>query len=349
MIWALALALACRDAEFAPLRGALDEYGRGREAFEAGNHPEAIAAFVKAREGDPGSAVLMLWEARARAASGDVAGAEALATQVVTAHPEAGLAWYNRAAWRVRLGHPDAAAEDLERALATGIRSPYEAAIDTDFSTVLGTAPFEDVLPPTPVVVRVVPPQGSVFVGSEVLIQAQLLSAPTLVASLRRTGPSPGCLVLDRVVEDQHTGEGVLARRIDLYFRAVGSCDVELNVLAEASSPVRATVPLPPVRVLVEAPSRFIPPPPRDLPVDLPLPGTLATADGAWAAGRTGSTVWAIGRADQAPTFVGRPPDIKLELRVDGTTRAGGGAWLAAWEGEVLAGGWTAVVAARPD
>ena len=196
----LVLALACRDAEFAPLRGALDDYGRGREAFDEGNHQDAIASFVKAREGDPTSAVLMLWEARARAAGGDLAAAEALATQVITAQPEAGLAWYNRAAWRVRLGHADAAAADLKRALATRIRSPYEAAIDADFASVLGTPAFAELLPPSPVVALVVPPEGSVFVGSEVLVQVQLLSAPALVASLRRAGPSPGCLVLDRVV-----------------------------------------------------------------------------------------------------------------------------------------------------
>ncbi len=344
----MAMALACRDAEFAPLRGALADYSSGRKAFEAGDHEMAIASFVKAREGDPDSAVLMLWEARARAAGGDVVAAEALATQVITAHPDAGLAWYNRAAWRVRLGHTDAGAEDLKRALVTGIRSPYEAAIDPDFVSVLGTPAFVELLPPAPVVAVVVPPAGSVFVGSEVLIQVQLVSAPTVLASLRRTSPSSSCLVLDRIVEDQHRGGGVLARRVDLYFRAVGPCDVELSLLAEATSPVVASAALPPIRVVVEAPTAFTAPPPKELPEQLPLPGTLAAADGAWAAGRVGRVAWAMGRADQVPTLGGSPPNMKLELRVDGTTRAGGGAWLGDSGGEVRAGDWVGTVADSP-
>lgn len=346
MIAAL-LFVACADKELAPLKGALDDYSRGRAALEAGENEAAVAAFVEARRGDPTSAVLALWEARARAAGGDVAGAEALATGVIAEHPDAGLAWYNRAAWRVRLGHQDAAADDLRRAITLGARSPYEAALDEDFQSVLGKAPFLEVLPPAPVVGRAKGPEGNVFLGSDLLVQVELLSAPGVPVELHRSNDSPGCVVLERVVEDQATQAGVLARRIDLHFRATAACN---TVLAFDALPVDTSLtafPMEPVALQVEAPSSFRQLSPDVLPASIPLPGSVAPTGEAWAAGRSGGLVWAMGRADVSATFDGASAPIRLELRIDGSTRAAGGAWLTAAGGTVQAGDWSASVPAQ--
>ncbi|GDX79979.1 hypothetical protein LBMAG42_17900 [Deltaproteobacteria bacterium] len=343
MIAALLL-LACADKELAPLKGALDDYSRGRAALEAGEKEAAVAAFVEARRGDPGSAVLALWEARARAATGDVAGAEALATGVIAEHPDAGLAWYNRAAWRVRLGHHDAAADDLRHAIVLGARSPYEAALDEDFRSVLGTAPFLEVLPPAPVVGRTTGPEGNVFLGSDLLVQVELLSAPGVRAELHRSTDSPGCVVLERVVEDQATQAGVLARRIDLHFRASAACSARLAFDVSMTDGSMPPIPMLPVAIQVEAPSSFRQPAPDVLPSRIPLPGSIAPTSGGWTAGRAGGLVWAMGRADVSPTLDGASAPIRLELRVDGSTRAAGGAWPNTSGGTVAAGDWSLAV-----
>lgn len=344
MIAALIL-FSCADPEFAPLKQALVDFQRGQEALAAGQPAEAAEAFVRARAGDSGSPVLAMWEARARAAAGDAEGAERLATEVLRAQPDAGLALYNRAAWRVRLGRTDAAAEDLARALALGFRSPYEAAIDADFAAVLGTPPFDGVLPPTPVVVRATGPDGSVFLGSDVLVSVAMMSAPEVGVDLWRTGPSPGCLALDRIVEDQSSTAGVLARRIDLHFRATGACAADLGLEARVVHPVPMHVPAGVVRIDVAAPSSFVQAAPDVLADQFPLPGRLAAEDAAWGAGRLGNLVWAMGRADVSPTLDGAAPPIRLELRVQGSTRAAGGAWPARAGGEVAAGAWRTTVA----
>ncbi len=345
---AVLLLAGCADKELAPLKGALDDYSRGRAALDAGHADAAVEAFVEARKGDPASAVLALWEARARAATGDVGAAEALATAVIAEHPDAGLAWYNRAAWRVRLGHPDAAADDLRHAIVLGARSPYEAALDDDFRTVLGTPPFMEVLPPAPVVARVTGPEGNVFLGSDLLVQVELLSAPGVGVELVRSADSPGCLALERVVEDQATEAGVLARRVDLHFRATAACDSLLALRTNVISGFEAQFSLEPVRIQVEAPSSFRQGTPDVIPGTIPLPGSVAPGSGEWGAGRSGGLVWAIGRADVNPTFKGASAPIRLELRVDGGTRAAGGAWPDTEGGKIEAGEWSSTVPPRP-
>jgi hypothetical protein len=342
------LLAACADPELAPLKGALGDYEAGRAALDAGRPAEAAAAFARAREGDPNSPVLALWEARARAAAGDLAAAEALASAVITAHPDAGLAWYNRAAWRMRLGRPDDAAQDLRRALTLGVRSPYEAAIDPDFAPALGTAPFAELLPPGPVFVRSEGPPGAVFLGSDVLVYVELIGSPEVAVGLRRSGADPGCLRLDRVVDDEHRQPGVRARRVELRLQAVAPCAATLHFEAVVTAPVAATVPVPPVLVTVEAPSSFSAAPAVTLPGEIPLPGGLAAVDTSWQGGRIGGLVWALGRADERPLLNGLSAPIALELRADGDTRASGGAWPAPGAGTLAAGAWTLAVPAAP-
>lgn len=343
LLWLLS---ACADEQLAPLKGALVEYEAGRAALAEGDAAAAAEAFAAARKGDPSSAVLALWEAKAHAQAGNLAAAEALATATLKAHPDAGLAWYNRSAWRLRLGRPEEAAADLRRALTLGVRSPYEAAIDPDFAVALGTAPFAELLPPGPAFARSEGPQGAVFLGSDVLVAVEMIAAPPVVLSLRRSGDDPGCLRLDRVVEDDHRAPGVLARRVELRLRAVAPCTATLHFEVEVTAPTKATVAVPPVVVVVEAPSSFLAGPAAQLPRAVPLPGLLAATDGSWSAGRLGNVVWAVGRVDETPLIGGRAPAFGLELRVDGETRAAGGGWFAAEPSTVTAAGWSAAIPA---
>lgn len=336
--------LACADEQLAPLKGALSDYEVGRAALAEGQPARAAEAFAAARKGDPTSPVLALWEARARAAAGDLAASEALASGVITAHPDAGLAWYNRAAWRMRLGRTDEAAADLRQALTLGVRSPYEAAIDPDFAPALGTPAFAELLPPGPVYVRADAPPGAVFVGSDVAVSFEVIAAPAVALTLRRSGDDPGCLRLEGVVEDEKRGAGFRARRVELRMRASAPCVATLHFEVEVSAPVFTTVAVPPLLVHVEAPSSFAGTASEALPADVPLPGALASADGAWAGGRLRTLVWAMGRADEAPTLEGRSAPIRLELRADGETRAAGGAWLSPEAGTLRAGGWSLLV-----
>lgn len=253
----LALVLACADEELAPLKASLDAYQRGTALLDAGKPAEAVLEFEAARKGDPSSPVLALWEARARAAAGDVPAAEALATEVLRGHPDAALAWYNRAAWRARMGQPEAAAGDLSRALSLGIRSPFEAARDADFAPYLAHPAFEGVLPPAPVLAKVSGPDGAVFVGSDVLVQVELLSAPGVGATVRRVGASPPCLGLERLVEDRREAAGVLARRVDLYLRATGGCTGEVALQLAPDDAPGALITPPAVAIQVDAPSGY--------------------------------------------------------------------------------------------
>ncbi len=339
--------LACADKELAPLKGALEDYERGRAQLAEGNPAGAAEAFAAARKGDPTSPVLALWEARARAAGGDLAAAETLATEVIVSVPEAGLAWYNRAAWRMRLGRADEAAADLRQALTLGVRTPYEAAIDPDFALALGTPAFAELLPPGPVYVKADAPAGAVFVGGDVTVVFEVIAAPAVTLALRRSGADPGCLRLEGVVEEEKRGPGLRARRVELRMRGTAACAATLHFEVAVASPVVATVPVPPILVQVEAPSSFAGGAAERLPTEVPLPGTLASADGAWAGGRLEGVVWAMGRADESPRFEGRSAPIRLELRADGETRAAGGAWISPSTGTLEAGEWRLPVAAE--
>lgn len=329
--------LGCSDPQLDPLRDALEAYDAGRRALDQGRPAEAAAAFAEARAHDPRTALLALWQAHALARAGDVAGAEAVAGEALGVDPSLHLARYQRAAYRARLGRLDASAADLGPALRAGVVAPLQAAADPDFQPHLGHAAFAGMLPPSPVLVDLAGPVGAVFVGGDVEIKLAVSAARPLSFSLAAEGADPGCLRLERVVEERWPSRAVAVSLLRLRYRAVAACDATVGPFrVDALSPVQSTVTSTTVTLRVDAPASFSPTLAPRWTATLPVP-SLVAGDDDWAVGRSGPLVYALGRPDQAPRAGGVPPDFGLELRdiadeggQSGTTVAAGGAWLVA-------------------
>ncbi len=341
------LLLACSDPQLDPVREALEAYDLGRAALDAGEAAQAAAHFARAREHDSRTALLPLWQARAVAAGGDAAAAEALATEALRLDPGLGLALYQRAAYRARQGRGDDAAADLAVAMKKGVAAPLQAAADPDFLPLLGTAAFAGLLPPAPVLLDVAGPAGSVFVGSDVELKLAVSAARPLSFSVALEGADPGCMRLERVVEERWPTPGVAVSLVRLRFRALGPCRATVGPFrVDTVEPVAFTATSGTLVVQVDAPSGFQANASSRWLTAIPVPSVLHRGDGDWVTGRVGTLVYALGRPDQPPTLGGAPPELGLELRdieggggQVGTTRALGGAWTSPAPATVLAGG----------
>lgn len=335
----LILLLACSDPQLDPYRAALDAWRQGRDALEAGRPAEAVDHFVRARAHDPRSPALALWEARARADAGDLPGAERVLDAAVVATPELAAAWYNRAAYRARQGHLDAAAADLEVALARGAASPFTAAADPDFAPHLDHPGLARLLPPAPLVARVEGPEGAVWVDGQVEVRLQVHGLAAPAPTLRFPEAPPAGIALQRVVEDDRVEGEVATRALTLWYRASAPALARVGpFVVQAGS---AQLVLDPVTVKVEGPPRPLPPP-APHPAELPLPSALAPLAEDWTARRVAGGVCALGRPDEAVTADGQPPAVELEWRVAGQTRARGGWWPGDAPRVLAAGDWSA-------
>lgn len=338
------LLLACADPELDPFARALASYEAGQEALAAGDPKAAAARFAEARAADPRSLPLVLWEARALAEATDLAGAEARLTEVLQADPTVGMAWYNRAAYRARAGRMDESASDLRRALELGVRGPLEAAADPDFAAARAHPAFAGLLPPQPLDATIRGPEGAVFVGSRVPIEIAVTTLPGAAPILRREGGDPGCLRLSRVVQDDRESAGAHTRTLTVELRAEGPCDAMLGPFT-VSGANGASATLGAVPVKVEAPPGTpavsgLPP----LPAEWLVPSAFAAADAGFAAARAGGGVVAMGPAGRAVSAQGAEPEVRLEWRVDGQTRAVGGWWRSDGPVVLSADGWSAEV-----
>lgn len=318
MIWLL----ACTDPALEPLQQSLSAYEKGKTALAAGHHAEAQTQFDAALQKDPQSNALVLWKAKAYADAGDWGQADAVITQLIQQHPQLGIAWYNRAAWRARAGHPVEAAQDLGKALELGASTPLRAAADPDFMPYLSHPAFATVLPPAPVVAKIQGPEGAVFVGSRFDITFTIRSLPEIPISIHRQGSDPGCLKLLKVIEDHKEVQGELLYTIRATLEAVQGCSVALGPWAVAAA--QAQTVLPTVQIQVEQPASMpTPAPPPPLATLLPLLGGLKKdqpqPDAEGVAVRVD-----MGRSLSAG---GRRPDVALELRMDGQSVAAGGWW----------------------
>lgn len=331
-MWLALVLAACappRDPLLDRYTGALAAYDAGRKALDAGDPQAAIAAFTRAHEADPDATALSLWLATAQATAGQTPAALHTLDDLVAAHPGASLAFYNRAAYRARTGNLDGAAADLRIALAAGVASPYAATMDPDFAPHRLDPAFARVLPPAPISARAEGPPGAVFLGSTVELKLTLVGVPSPVPTLHIAGPS-ACLALDAFIEEDDVVGLDLRRVLTLRYHATAPCIGQLG-------PFTLTLPdVPPllvdaVSVTVEAPpgatTAPAPPPPPDLPLPaalVPDPTThLATAP---------VPVGVLGMAppDMTLSQDGRPPDVRMEHRVEGQTRTIGGWWRAA-------------------
>ncbi len=294
--------LACKDPAMAPYREALSEWEEGKAALEAGKSEDALSRFAAARTKDPHSASLRLWEAKALAAAGRYAEADTKVTELIRDQPDLGVAWYNRAAWRVRAGRPLEAAQDLQKALELGEGSRLQAAADPDFVAVRTRPEFASFLPDRTLLVELKGPEGAVFVQSRLELVLRLVSLPGVDPTFRREGPDPACLRLERVVEDRTETPGEWLRTITFTMLALRRCDAKIGPFRLQYG--EEEILLDPVGIVVEAPASYAEPVPAPpLPVLLPLPGSAAL---------TG--------------FEKRPagPGVQLELRTGGQTIAKG-------------------------
>jgi hypothetical protein len=340
VIGLLALLAGCGgDPALDPFAASLKAWDEGRAALADGRPADAVTAFAAAREKDPGSVPLRLWEAKALADAGRLADADERLTEIVTASPDVGMAWYNRAAYRVRSGRlPDAAA-DLARALALHARSPLEAADDPDFASARSDPAFAGVLPAQPIEANIRGAEGSVFVGSRYPLEITAATLPTAALDLTRSGADPGCLTLVRIVQDDHPGTGLTDHAWTLDLRADAACVGTLGPFTLRAG--SASAELAPVAVQVEAPPAAAPVTLAALPTQLPIPSALAPADAGATGARFADGVVAMGRPDAPITGNDRKPDVALEWRVEGQTRAAGGWWRESGPVTLRAGEWT--------
>ncbi len=340
---ALLVLFACSDPALEPFEKSLAAYEAGTAALAAKDPATAAERFAEARTHDPRSVPLVLWEAKALAEAGKLDEADARVTEIIQAEPTIATAWYNRAAWRARAGRMEDAANDLRQALSLGARSPLEAADDPDFATARAHPAFADVLPAQPLEASVRGADGAVFVGSRYPLELTIAALPSAELAVAREGADPGCLRLGRVVQDDRAEAGRLTRVLTVELRAEGPCDTTVGPFVVTAGSARVS--LDPVPVKVEAPPGA---PPaagiQPLPSVLPLPGALAPPDAGFAARRVGDGVVAMGRPDRTVTGNGGRPDVLLEWRVAGQTRATGGWWRAAGPVSLAAEGWTEVV-----
>lgn len=334
----LILLLACADPELDPYREALESWERGRLALEAGRAGDAATDFARAQELDPRSPTLPLWEARARASAGDLAGAERVLDRLVVAHPELGTAWYNRAAYRARQGQLDAAAADLEVALRREAASPFAAAADPDFAPHAHHPALARLIPPAPLLGLAQGPEGAVWVDGQVEVRIVLHGLARLRPALRFPEVPPRGLQLLRVVEDDQFQGETATRVVTLWYRALAPADVRLGPFVVVADTHRVV--LDPVPVRVEGPPRPVPDP-APHPLELPLPAALAPAREDHAAARHPGGVAAMGRPDEPVTADGLPPVVELEWRVGGQTRARGGWWPGELPRTLSGGDWT--------
>ncbi len=343
MILLLALLGCADDPALAPFSASLAAWSEGREALDAGRPADAVTAFAEARTHDPGSVALRLWEAKALAAAGRLDDADARLSELVHADPSVGIAWYNRAAYRARAGRLDESAADLSRALSLGARSALEAADDPDFAAARAHPAFAGILPAQPLEATIRGPEGAVFVGSRYTLEFTVSALPSAAITIERQGADPGCLRLQRIVQDDHEEAGRATRRLSVDLRAEGPCNALLGPFVVAAGSARVT--LDAVPVVVEAPpgapaASGVPP----LATTIPVPSTLAPPDAGFSARRGPEGVLAMGRPDRVILGEGRGADIQLEWRVDGQTRANGGWWRVEGPLALTADGWSETV-----
>lgn len=306
--------LACgkTDPELVATARSLAAWDRGREKLDAGDAAGALAAFREADEIRP-SPLLLAWEARAAAATGDTEGAVATLDRVLAAEPRFAEARYNRAAYLARLGRADAAAEDLKVALEDGAARSLSVLEDPDFQGLLDHPSFS-FLPQDALSLGVEPPPPTAFWGAEISLRLRLLGIvqpPVTIAATRATGP----IELVTVIEDTVDTSQGLGLDLVWTWRVVGAGDVEIGPLTVTAG--RYVASADPVTVVASAPpGKELPP--LD-PIALLTPSQwLAQVPAASAKVLDGRLVVHAGASDRVTTNPALPPPVRYERRERG-------------------------------
>ncbi|MEY3214685.1 MAG: hypothetical protein RIT28_5166, partial [Pseudomonadota bacterium] len=311
--------VACGEPRFGGLAQALAENDRGRALLEAGDAAGAAAAFSRAIELDPTSADLELWRGRALAASGDLPGAIDATSAALRKRSGDGVALYNRACYRARLGELETALIDLDAALATGAVSAQRAARDPDLQPLRDDPRTQDRAPrPTVRCAAELPPEP-VFIGAPLPLTVRVAferGAPLGVVSLGEGAP---LFSLGRALEVVET-EGDLTRvELSYELRPLAPGQGSLGPLRVTAGELLCEVAALPFTVL--GPEGFVAPP-LGLGPDLTPPSARVAGLGLPGSTRRGAQVLARAEAGDTLVLSPTPPQLtRLELRESGLTR----------------------------
>lgn len=253
---------ACADEELRDEARSLRAWEEGAALLEEGDAAGARERFAAASEIRP-SPLLDAWHARALAAEGRTEEAAAMLGQVVERVPSFAEARYNRAAYLARLGRPDEAAAELQRAIADGAARSLQVLEDPDFEPYLDHPAFV-FLPRAALTVGFEPPPPTAFWGSETALRLRLLGIVRPPIRVETSGSGP--LQLVSLVEDTvHTSQG---RGVDLLWtwKVLGAGRAEVGPTVVHAGRYSATVDA----FVVDAQAPPDKPVPEPRPVDLP-------------------------------------------------------------------------------
>lgn len=315
---ALAL-LGCGEPRFGGLAGALAAHDEGRALLDGGDPAGAARAFARAVELDPGSAELELWRGRALAAAGDLPGAIDATSAALRKRPKDGVALYNRACYRARLGEVEKALIDLDAALATGEVSPQRAARDPDLQALRDDPRTRDRAPrPTLRCAAELPPEP-VFVGAPLTLTVRAAFERGAALGVAQRGEAAERFALSRALETQAT-EGDLTRvELSYELKALAPGQGSLGPLRVTAGDLSCEVEAMPFTVL--GPEGFVAPP-LGVGPDLTPPSALVAGIDLPGVTRRGARVLARAEAGDELSLSPTPPALtRLELREGGLTR----------------------------
>lgn len=230
MVAALA---ACGSASESPtdnLRAALESWRAGADALGQGDAEAARRHFQEARRRRPEDAVLLAWQARAESELGFHQVAVELLDHALILRPEFSEARYNRAAYLARMGHAEAAGEELERALDAGSWTVREVASDADFEPYLGHPAFAFLPTEAVAAAWTAADHHSVFQGNTFSLSAHVFGAgehPIGVTAERLEGP----IVLTGAREAMLDSTDGKVRELTWTWRALGPGLAEVGPL----------------------------------------------------------------------------------------------------------------------
>lgn len=214
------------DGPFDSWREAADLWEQGRQLVEAGRPEQAIEVFDQALVLDPRSSALLAWRARAEADAGNLARAVETLDVAVASGASDPIILYNRAAYQVRMGDPDAALDDLAIILDGRPELLQSALEDPDLQSLRGSPLFLRLSAPR-LDVGVVGEAGSVLRGETFQLEFVLRGDTDLLLDLSSTAEAQPLRLL-RVIDDV-VSESPGERHLRYTLRVTGGGEGELG------------------------------------------------------------------------------------------------------------------------
>ncbi len=209
---ALLVALVACGGDRRPEARALSHYREGRDLLDQGEHASAARAFALAAQADPARPVLRSWQAYALAQGGEARGAIELLEGSVAVSSLSPRDRYNLAAWHVRLGELEPAAELLRLALEDDPELAGLLVDDPDLAPLRESSAFSGLLPREELRAVMLGEEGRILAGEiydlELVVQGRVDEL-----ALLGERPLPDGFVFETVVDDLQD-EGGTGRRL---------------------------------------------------------------------------------------------------------------------------------------